>query len=141
MKLILFLLSTSCLWWQGTTTHRWTCTSYYVNINGIDHHPTIVLEIQTQGKSARGKLKLIEEGKIKRISEIVGVVYGDGSASLAERWVDQEEPGWLPAFNSLLITDIGSSSFRLNFNSASSGRAFQEKGEMLFQKVAIGAGS
>ena len=137
MKIMLLLLSLNFWMVQGPALHRWICKDYQVKIGNELHHPQVILEILVSKRMVTGRLKLVENGKVIRISELVGSVYSDGSVSLAERWVDQTDSGWLPNYNAILITDINAKSFRLNFNSATSGKAIEEKGAMHFLRSAI----
>ncbi len=137
MKLIPILFWLPFLMVQEVTLHRWTCTDYEGEVGGQVHRPDIILELVVSGSMVSGKLKVVDNGKIIRISELVGSAFADGSASLSERWVEQSEPAWLPNYNSILITDIRASSFRLNFNSATTRLSKKEKGDIIFHRSRI----
>lgn len=114
----------------------WICSDIKFVDNGNYFYPKIRLDIIISKKKVSGKLKIYDEGKIIRVSDLVGIMYMDGSVSLAERWVDGKDFPWIPNYSSILITDINAPEFRLNYNSATRDQSHIDKGQIIFKKLA-----
>lgn len=120
---------------QSARTHSWVCSDIESEDRDNDSTRKAQLDIVIFKRRVSGKLKIYEEGEIIKVSDLVGVMYLDGSVSLGERWVDGKTLSWMPNYSSIVITDINASEFKLNYNSASYGRAHTDKGQMIFKRL------
>ncbi len=120
---------------QSEKKYSWICSNIKSEKNEIHSYAKVRLDITISRRKVTGKLKIFHGTNIIRVSDLIGVMYSDGSVSLAERWVDGKDLPWLPKYSSILITDINALEFRLNYNSASINQSHIDKGQMIFKKL------
>ena len=135
MMAIFLLVITLNVEQQYRTICTWICSDVQIEAEANMINPNFRLDLMISRKRVSGTLKVYREGSMIRVSDLVGVMYSDGSVSLAERWVDGKDIPWIPNYSSILITDINAPKFGLHYNSASKGQSHKAKGQMIFNRI------
>jgi hypothetical protein len=134
--IFLFTLSGFISYGQGEGGSVWICDDWKFRDADSLVEPLFRLELLQGSHGLTGSLKVFLDGELVKYSELTGIYYRDGSAALSERWsVKLRELDWYPLYVDIIIPDLNAMTFPLHWNSSTSGRSHQDKGQVTFKRL------